>query len=68
MAAFRPDIPPDVAEVIRHLPPDVKQSVKHALRALSVSPESKVASMSVKKNAENQLLLPTPVNPEVLKK
>jgi len=40
MIAFRPDIPPEVAEVIRHLPPDVKRSVKHALRALSVDPES----------------------------
>lgn len=40
MAVFRPDIPPEVAEVIRHLPPDVKRSVKHALRALSVDPES----------------------------
>lgn len=40
MPTLRPDIPPDVAEVIRHLPPDVKRSVKHALRALSVNPES----------------------------
>lgn len=40
MIAFRPDIPPKVAEVIRHLPPDVKRSVKHALRSLSVDPES----------------------------
>ena len=40
MAAFRPDIPPEVAEVIRHLPPDVKRGVKHALRALSVDPDS----------------------------
>jgi len=35
---FRPDIPPHVAEVIRHLPPDVKQSIKQALRALSQDP------------------------------
>ncbi len=40
MAAFRPDIPPHVAEVIRHLPPDVKRSVKHALRALSLEPDA----------------------------
>ena len=35
MAAYRPDIPPHVAEIIRHLPPDVKRSVKQAVRALS---------------------------------
>ena len=35
MAAYRPDIPPHVAEIIRHLPPDVKRSVKQALRSLS---------------------------------
>ena len=40
MPTFRPDIPPEVAEVIRHLPPDVKRSVKHVIRALSVNPES----------------------------
>lgn len=38
MAAYRPDIPPHVAEIIRHLPPDVKRSVKQALRSLSVDP------------------------------
>jgi hypothetical protein len=32
MAVYRPDIPPHVAEVIRHLVPDVKRSVKQALR------------------------------------
>jgi mRNA interferase RelE/StbE len=35
MAGCRPDIPPHVAEVIRHLPPGVKRSIKAALRALS---------------------------------
>jgi len=35
MAGYRPDIPPRVAEVIRHLPPDVKRGIKAALRALS---------------------------------
>lgn len=40
MAAFRPDIPPHIAEVIRHLPPDVKRSVKQALRALRLDPFS----------------------------
>ena len=38
MAAYRPDIPPQVAEIIRHLPPDVKRSVKQALRSLSADP------------------------------
>jgi mRNA interferase RelE/StbE len=40
MAAFRPDIPPHVANVIRHLPPDLKRSVKQALRSLSRDPLS----------------------------
>jgi len=39
MAAYRPDIPPHVAEIIRHLPPDVKRSVKHALSSLSADPD-----------------------------
>lgn len=38
MAGFRPDIPPHVAEVIRHLPPEVKRGVKAAIRALSDNP------------------------------
>ena len=38
MAAFRPDIPPHVAKIIRHLPPDLKRSVKQALRSLSDDP------------------------------
>jgi len=37
---FRPNLPPAVAEVIRHLAPDVERAVKQALRALSVDPES----------------------------
>ena len=40
MAAYRPDIPTHVAEIIRHLPPDVKRSVKEALRSLSANPFS----------------------------
>lgn len=40
MAVFRPDIPPHVADAIRHLPPDLKRSVKQALRALSSDPFS----------------------------
>lgn len=38
MAAYRPDIPPHVAEIIRHLPPDVKRSINQAVRALSANP------------------------------
>jgi mRNA interferase RelE/StbE len=38
MAVYRPDIPPHVAEIVRHLPPDVKRSVKQALRSLSADP------------------------------
>lgn len=38
MAAYRPDIPPHVAETIRHLPPDLKRSVKQAVRSLSTNP------------------------------
>jgi len=37
-AAFRPEIPPHVATIIRHLPPDVKRSIKASLRALSTTP------------------------------
>ncbi len=40
MIAFRPEIPPHVAEIIRHLPPDIRRSVKAAIRALNNSPES----------------------------
>jgi mRNA interferase RelE/StbE len=38
MAGYRPDIPPHVADVIRHLPPEVKRGVKAAIRALSNEP------------------------------
>ena len=38
MRPFEFDIPPHVAEVLRHLPPDVKRPVKAALRAISVNP------------------------------
>jgi mRNA interferase RelE/StbE len=40
MAAYRPDIPPHVTEIIRHLPPDVKRSVKQAIKSLSADPFS----------------------------
>ena len=38
MAVYRPDIPPHVADIIRHLPPDLKRSVKAAIRTLSADP------------------------------
>ena len=40
MAVYRPDTPPHVAEIVRHLPPDVKRSIKQALRSLSADPFS----------------------------
>lgn len=38
MPGYRPDIPPHVAEVIRHLPPEVKRGIKAAIRALGSDP------------------------------
>ena len=38
MAVYRPDIPPHVAEIVRHLPPDLKRSIRQALRSLSADP------------------------------
>jgi mRNA interferase RelE/StbE len=38
MIDYRLSIPPEVAEVIRHLAPDLKRSVKEALRSLSRTP------------------------------
>jgi len=40
VAAYRPDIPPHVTEIIRHLPSDVKRSIKQALKSLSTDPFS----------------------------
>ena len=40
MAVYRPDIPPHVAEIVRHLPSDIKRSIKQALRSLSANPFS----------------------------
>lgn len=40
MTVFRLDIPPHVADVIRHLPPDVKRSIKAAMRGLASDPQS----------------------------
>jgi mRNA interferase RelE/StbE len=33
-------IPPDVAEVIRHLPPDIEHALKAAIRALQANPSA----------------------------
>lgn len=38
MAPFELDIPPHVADVLRHLPPDIKRPVKAALRAIGADP------------------------------
>ena len=38
MSVYRTDIPPQVAEVIRHLPPQIKSAVKSAVRLLSGDP------------------------------
>ena len=38
MAVYRPDIPPHIAEIVRHLPPELKRGVKQALRTLSADP------------------------------
>ena len=38
MPAWRVDLPPHVAEVIRHLPPEVKRGVKAAVRAVTAEP------------------------------
>ena len=40
MNPFLPDIPPDVAEIIRHLPPEIKRSIKQAIRVLSEDPDA----------------------------
>ena len=38
MPVWRVDVPPHVAEVIRHLPPEVKRRVKAAVRAVTADP------------------------------
>ena len=38
MPAYRLDIPPHVAEIIRHLPPELKRPIKNSLEALSRNP------------------------------
>lgn len=38
MADYRPEIPPHVAEIVRHLPPEFKRGIEQALRSLSADP------------------------------
>ena len=38
MPGWRIDVPPHVAEVMRHLPPEVKRGVKAAIRAVAEDP------------------------------
>lgn len=38
MTGYRPDIPPHIAEIIRHLAPELKRGIKQALRSLSANP------------------------------
>mgnify|MGYP001449007521 CR=1 FL=1 len=38
MAVYRPDIPPHIAEIVRHLTPAMKRDIKQALRCLSANP------------------------------
>src|SRR3972149_2568141 len=38
MAVYRPDIPPHVAAIVRHLPPALKRGLKQALRSLAPAP------------------------------
>ena len=38
MAAYRPDIPPHVAEIVRRLPPELRRGIKQALQSLSADP------------------------------
>jgi mRNA interferase RelE/StbE len=40
MTAFLPQLPPELAEIIRHLPPEIKREIKQALRVLSTDPEA----------------------------
>lgn len=37
-AGFRPAIPPQVAEAVRHLSPDIKRAIRSAIHALCANP------------------------------
>jgi mRNA-degrading endonuclease RelE of RelBE toxin-antitoxin system len=38
MIAYQADIPPHVAQIIRHFPPDLKRSIESALKILGENP------------------------------
>jgi mRNA-degrading endonuclease RelE of RelBE toxin-antitoxin system len=38
MADYRLEIPPHIAQIVRHFPPDLKRDIKQAFRALSADP------------------------------
>ena len=38
MVVYRPDIPPHVADIVRHLTPAMKRDIKQAVRFLSANP------------------------------
>ena len=38
MAVYRAEIPPHIAEIVKHLPPELKHAIKQALRSLSADP------------------------------
>ena len=38
MAIYRPELPPHVAEIVRHSHPELKRGIKQALRSLSADP------------------------------
>jgi mRNA interferase RelE/StbE len=38
VSAYRLDIPPHVAEILRHLPPELKRPIQSALQALGRNP------------------------------
>jgi len=40
MPGRRPVIPPDVAELIRHLSPSIKRSIRAAIRAIAADPSA----------------------------
>jgi mRNA interferase RelE/StbE len=38
VAIYRPELPPHVAEILRHSSPDLKRGIKQALQSLSADP------------------------------
>jgi hypothetical protein len=46
MAVYGPDIPPHLAQLIRHFPPELKRSVKQAVRVFKFKPILRRATAS----------------------